>query len=521
MFQRRFYWLIILLGVMKIALGEQPPKLPSFLICITESHAAQLLGPLNQYGSELDPTPFLSKIAQQGFRHFSAYCTNGNALPSAYRLQTGKIQNSSLELNAENNFLGKYFKKLGYNTAIFGKWDWGDSPNKLGFSSWGTIEDKNIFYNPKVNTRRGTIILEGHTTDIITDLAIQWLDKQRDEQKPFFLLLVYQATQRPWIPPIRMIEKFNDEWFQVPETFFSDFSSRTPSNKYQDMNIAQDLDGVDDLFLEDWSEQNESEPKDSILAENLERMNDEQSSAWKLSWKPQNEAFAREPYNSESFAVWKFQRFFKNYLRCIFTVDENIARIFEIVNTEPNHSTHFIYTAERGRFCGEFGWFGSQWMYEPSTKIPLIFATVNAESKTSLDPEEIFLDTDLYALIKGLSTSSNPKDLNYSKNKEEKSFFFTQHTYPQPYRVTPHIGLRQGRYKIVHYYPFNEWEFYDLESDPLEKENLSNNKSKQDLFATYRKKLISKVSSKELERYYEMFSEDWRREQRSPNKKTR
>ena len=521
MFLRSFYWLSILLGVMKITLGEQQLPRPSFLICISESHAAKLWGPLNQFGSELDPTPNLSMLEQQGFRHFSAYCTNANVGKSAHSLQTGRTNHSNLDHYSEPNYLGKHFEELGYDTAIFGKWGWDNSPNQLGFSNWGTLEDEDIFYNPKINTPQGTTLLEGHTTDIITDLAIQWLEEGREDQKPFFLLLVYQGTQRPWIPPIRMIEKFNDEWFEVPETFFSDFSTRTPSNKYQDMNIVQDLDNINDLFLKGWFEQNASEVKSSILAKNLERMNDEQDSAWKLSWKPQNEAFARESHNPESLAVWKFQRFFKNYLRCIFTIDENIARIFDKLEEAPNHSTHFIYTAERGRFCGEFGWFGSQWMYEPSAKIPFIFSSINAKNKPSLDPEKIFLDTDLYPFIKRLSAPETPTELRNRKSKKEKSLFFTQHTYPKPYRVTPHIGLRQGRYKIIYYYPFNEWEFYDLESDPHEKENLSNNTSKIDLFHAFRKKLMNTAKSENIERYYDEFSEDWRREQRSPNKKSR
>jgi len=117
---------------------------------------------------------------------------------------------------------------------------------------------------------------------------------------------------------------------------------------------------------------------------------------------------------------------------------------------------------------------------------------------------------------------SNPRtDRRNRKSKKEKSLFFTQHTYPNPYRVTPHIGLRQGRYKIIYYYPFNEWEFYDLESDPHEKENLSNNTSKIDLFHAFRKKLMNTAKSENIERYYDEFSEDWRREQRSPNKKSR
>jgi len=526
MIPRSLYWSIFFLVIIRIAWSEQASKLPNFLICVSESHTAHLFGSLSRYGSELNPTPSLSKIAQQGYFHELAYCTNANQRSSAFCLQTGKTKNFDLENYAKQDFLAQQLQLLGYETAFFGGWEWDASPNELGYSSWGTLDNNHIFYNPKVKTPQGNYILEGYSTDIITDLAIRWMEEDRDLEKPFFVVLSYQATQRPWIPPVRMVEKLNNEWFDTPGSFFTDFSNRTPSNKYQDMNIAQNLHEIHDLFLVRWLDENESKKTTSILEQNLESMNDEQLSAWKLSWKPQNEAFARESYDPESLSVWKFQRFFKNYLRCLLTIDENIGRIFDKLASKPIHETHFIYTSERGRFCGEFGWFGSQWMYEPSSRIPFIFTSLNGESSPPLDPNQIFLDTDAYALIKDLTQDGEPKHLKMAREQRTKrsgtnSLLFAHDRFPSEYRVTPHIGLLHGKFKIIHYYPFDEWEFYDLEKDPFEENNLYENHSQQGLITSYKEKLIQAAKLQYLDEYTFDYSENWKRQQRSPDQKSR
>ena len=133
----------------------------------------------------------------------------------------------------------------------------------------------------------------------------------------------------------------------------------------------------------------------SIWAKNWESMNDEQKTAWGLSWKPQNEAFSREPPQGDSASIWIFQRFIKNYLRCLYAMDENIGRLINSIDPNIEGGYNFIYTSERGRLTGEFGWFGSEWMYEPSARIPLVFASSKGLSMPNIEPDNIFRDLDL------------------------------------------------------------------------------------------------------------------------------
>ncbi|MEL0113631.1 MAG: hypothetical protein VW835_18005, partial [Rickettsiales bacterium] len=97
-----------------------------------------------------------------------------------------------------------------------------------------------------------------------------------------------------------------------------------------------------------------------------EAMNDEQRSAWQLAIKPQNEAFARERPTEDFLTSWKFQRFLKNYLRCILAIDQSVGRLMDSLEPETYANLTFIYTAQKGRFTGQKGWFGCDWMYDPS-----------------------------------------------------------------------------------------------------------------------------------------------------------
>ena len=501
--------LLIVFCTFKLAVADIYKAKSNLLLCLSEDHAAHLFNSLENYGSTINPTPHLSRIAQTGYFHQLAYCTNATSRDTAFSIQTGLVKSSNLETYNHSQFIAHFFKKLGYETAFFGSWTWKKKPKIFGFSYWNILDDPEIFFNPKILDSKGARHIEGHSTDIITDLAIRWIRKERNSEKPFFVIVSYQGTRRPWIPPIRKIDHYNNEWFESPDNFFTNFTTRTPANKYQRMNIAQDLDIINDLFLNNPSEENITATSSTILSKNLVSMNDEQKSAWKLAWKPQNEAFDRESHSDESLAIWKFQRFFKNYLRCILAMDENIGRLVESIPIIEKNGLNFIYTSERGRFTGEFGWFGSEWMYEPSARVPLILSSFQGTNFPEIASDKLFLDIDLYNLMRNWS---------YSLRNE---FYFTHYDYPGKYSVCPHRGLRKERYKIIHYYPFNEWEFYDLIIDPKEEENLYRQNAYNTLIKEYKELLNEYTDHTAVHEPRVLFPETWKRAQRSPNKKTR
>ncbi len=526
MIKRCLWYLFICLSTGQVVFADEQGQSPNLVVCISDNHATSLLGSLDLKGSSINPTPQLTRIIQSGFSHPLAYCTNSNSGKTAFPLLSGLPKHDRIKQVPGKELLPEYLNSTGYECAFFGSWTSSKDPQDFGFSSWQILKDSQIFFNPEIKSSSRNQIIEGHTTDVITDLAIRWLKRRGNNKKPFFMLVSYQATQRPWIPPVRMISKYNNEWFSTPDNFFTDFNERTPANKYQQMNIYRDLDPQHDLFLYNRSDKNITDTDISILEKNINSMNDEQKSAWTLSWKPQNEAFARESPEEDALAIFKYQRFLKNYLRCLLALDENIGRLFDSTKDVSNKQSYFMYLSERGSFTGEFGWFGNQWMYEPSSRIPFIFSSINGSKPSPFDPNKPFADTDFYQFIKNLcGTLKDEKNTGsnevYNLISPDKDIYFTQNIYPGKYHVAHHHGLRKGKYKIIHYHSFNEWEFYDLEDDPHEEKNLVTSPDLKETIREYRDLLKQAAESSNYSLHKKEFPEDWKRIQRSPDKKTR
>ena len=81
--------------------------------------------------------------------------------------------------------LPKLLQSAGYQTAIIGKWHLKSDPT--GFDVWKILVDQGRYYNPVFIDKGTKVQLEGYVTDVITDLAIDYLDG-RDESKPFAYL---------------------------------------------------------------------------------------------------------------------------------------------------------------------------------------------------------------------------------------------------------------------------------------------------------------------------------------------
>jgi arylsulfatase A-like enzyme len=134
-------------------------------------------------------------------------------------------------------------------------------------------------------------------------------------------------------------------------------------------------------------------------------MNEEQKTAWGLSWKPQNEAFSRESPQGESVSVWMFQRFIKNYLRCLYAMDENIGRLIDSMDSNVEEGYNFIYTSERGDLPVNSDGLAANGCMNQALVFPWYLQTFEGLNTPVFKTEEIFRDFDLYSLIKNLGKS--------------------------------------------------------------------------------------------------------------------
>ncbi|MEM9660169.1 MAG: sulfatase, partial [Planctomycetota bacterium] len=364
---------------------------PNIVFIFSDDHCEQAL---SAYDKSRTTTPNLDRIANEGMRFTRCYVTNSICGPSRAVIQTGKYSHLNGFLQNGDNFDGgqqtfpKLLKKVGYETAVVGKWHLKSTPE--GFDYFDVLMGQGPYYNPPMKTRdeAGEVVVRkhtGYTTDIITDKTIRWLDEQRDKSKPFMLMFQHKAPHRNWQPPERYLTWLDDETIAEPETLWDDYADRATPASNQTMTIRQHLND-NDLKL--------TPPRN---------FTDEQRAAWDAAYGPKNEAFLkqRDDMTEEELVRWKYQRYVKDYLRCVRAMDDGVGRVLDYLDdNDLADDTVVIYSSDQGWYLGEHGWYDKRWMYEESLKTPLLArwperikpGSINNDITSNLDFAETFLD---------------------------------------------------------------------------------------------------------------------------------
>ena len=489
-------------------------------LCLSQTHAISSISSYGGRYQEFNVTPHLDRIATEGVLFKNAFTSQGSAKLTLATILTGtKSTHTQLAKSGLNDTqsIQRLFQVLGYQTAFFGKWPFKLLPKN--FDYWEILEDSTEIYNPKILSPHSTHEIEGHATDVITDRTIAWINEQNNTEKPVFLITFFNGTLKPWIPPIRFLELYNDRLLPEPETLHTDYSGKAPPSRYQEVEILRNLDLVSDLFVE-----TDEKSLEISTALNLakptpfDRLNDEQLSAWQLGIRPQNEAFVRLNRDSDDDLNWKYQRFAKNYLRCVHAIDENIGRLYNtIIQEGMTTDWTFIYSACQGNFLGENGWFSGSWIYEPTIQIPLII-TGSKYPKNKKYNASIQV-TDLYPTL--LSQNIEGKRLipilDENSSGNQNILYFEHCIFPDINMVAKHYGIRTDRHKLIHYHQFNEWELFDLKKDPSEQNNIFDRTENESLVSHLTKLLLHERRKQGYDNLTEPMPEEWRRIYRGPN----
>ena len=439
-------------------------KRPNILFIMSDDHGYQAI---SAYGSKVNKTPNIDRIANAGMRFDRCFVTNSICGPSRAVILTGKYSHlngfatNGNRFNGEQQHVGKLLQTAGYQTAVVGKWHLGTTPT--GFDYYHVLKGQGPYYNPPMLTSDGPINHTGYTTDIITDEALKWLKDKRDPDKPFYLMYQHKAPHRNWQPGPKYIDKYNDVTIPEPETLYDDYSGRGPAAKSQAMTVDRHL-SEHDLKL---SKQNA-------------RFTPEQQRVWDKAYGKKNQEFKAAKLEGKALTQWKYQRYAKDYLRCIDSVDENVGRVLDYLEeTGLDENTIVIYTSDQGWYLGEHGWYDKRWMYEESFRTPCIVkwpgVTQPGSSNMSLSMNLDFAETFLEIANAQIPDDMQGKSLvPILKGKEpadwRKSVYYRYYEYPGAHSVRKHYGVRNSRFKLIHFYEpdLNEWELFDLQSDPNE-----------------------------------------------------
>lgn len=440
---------------------------PNIVLILTDDHGAQAI---SAYGSTINQTPRIDEIAQLGVRFDDCFVTNSLCSPSRASILTGTYSHINgvttlvTPIEAGQPTFIAQLHEAGYKTAMIGKWHMGDGEyhNPQGFDYWDVILEQGVYWNPQLLSVDGLRTVDGYATDIFTDLALNWLDSL-DGDEPWCVLLYHKAPHRPWNPHPRHAELFTDP-VPVPWNFDDDYATRSSSVRRALLRLADNL-NVEDLKVP---------PPDGL--------------------------------NYEQLALWKYQRFMQDYLRCVAAVDENVGRVIDWLRSHGQFDdTLLMYASDQGFFLGEHGWFDKRLMFEESLRMPLVMSYPRAIAPgqvhdgivTNVDFAQTILEAAGVAAHPRMQGRSFWGDITDGVSAEPPAegvyYRYWEHD-DKFHRAPAHYGYRTKRYKLIYYYNDGlgqpgtgafiypgEWELYDLASDPYEMHNVINDPAYADI----------------------------------------
>jgi len=460
---------------------------------MTDDHTAQMM---SCYDKRYMETPNLDRIANDGVRFTNSFVANSLSGPSRACMITGKhscenkfYDNSTCVFDSSQQTFPKLLQKAGYQTALIGKWHLESLPT--GFTYWEIVPGQGDYYNPDFITQTNdTIQKHGYITNLITDDALDWMENKRDKEKPFCLLIHHKAIHRNWMADTCNLALYEDKEFALPDNFFDDYNGREAAAA-QEMSIVKDMDMIYDLKM--LRPDKESRLK-SLYESFIGRMDEGQRAAWDAFYGPVIDDFYQKNPQGKDLANWKFQRYMRDYMKTVKSLDDNVGRVLDYL--EENgllDNTLVVYTSDQGFYMGEHGWFDKRFMYEESMRTPLIMR-LPKEFDRKGDITEMVQNIDYAPTFLELAGVKVPDDIQgvslLPLLKGEKpagwrrSLYYHFYEYPAEHMVKRHYGVRTDRYKLIHFYnDIDAWELYDLEKDPAEMHNVINDPAYSEVLA--------------------------------------
>ena len=512
MSQRLFIRLIascLLLASYGITAAQQasvPPRKPNIILIVSDDHAYQAI---SAYQQTLIHTPNIDRIGAGGAIMRKAYVTNSVCSPSRAVILTGKyshlngLRDNGTYFDSTQQTFPKILQQQGYKTAVIGKWHLWSMPT--GFDYWNILPAQGHYYNPDFIKMGKDTAYTGYVTDVITDLSLAWINQNKDQ--PFCLLLYNKAPHRNWMPPLKYLDEFNNRTFPLPANFYDDYANRFGLQR-QHITVAQDLDlKYDSKIVCDTCQPtaiNAWAPAE--FQREIERLTPTEKKFWDSAYAREQVGF-KKIKTADERVRFQFQRYMEDYLRCIHSVDDNVGRVLNYVDsTGLSNNTIIIYMSDQGFYLGEHGLYDKRFMYEESFRTPMLIrypGTIPGGQNIN----NYALNLDIAPTLLDLAGVTVPGDMQgvsmkqlLTKGKKQpwrQEIYY--HYYEKSFGLTPHYGIKTRQYKLMHFYgAINTWELYDLRKDPGEMRNLY----------TYKKYAVLVKQLTERLRYWQRYYKD-------------
>ena len=441
---------------------------------MSDDHASHAM---SCYGSRINRTPHLDRIAEGGMRFDNCFCTNSICTPSRAAILAGTHNHvngvTTLATPMDNRIdtFPKILRGAGYQTAVYGKWHLGQGPEHCpaGFDDWAVLPGQGLYHNPEFifagpdGGERRTV--HGYVTDLITDMSLNWLEN-RDQDRPFCLLYHHKAPHRHWEPDEKHASMYLNEEIPEPETLYDTYENRAKAAEAAMMRVGLNND--------------------------------------------RHDLKAQLNYGMPEMELrkWAYQRYIKDYLRVIASIDDNVGRVLDYLDNQGiADNTIVVYTSDQGFFLGDHGWYDKRFMYEESLRMPFVIrypeeiqaGSVNTDVVTNVDFASTFLDlagVDVPEEFQG--TSFRRLLQGETPDDWQEAMYYRYWMNRAHHNVAAHYGVRNKQYKLIYYFYDGmdqpgtddrmfagpggahldlddlepEWELFDLEKDPLEMNNV-------------------------------------------------
>ncbi|MDH3583197.1 MAG: sulfatase [Phycisphaerae bacterium] len=448
------------LAAAQFLLAANAPRPPNILFIMADDHASEAIGAYGSWLKDFVRTPTIDRLAHEGIRLTNVCCNNSICSPSRASILTGQYshKNGVLGLNgtidADSPWVSAELQKSGYQTAVFGKWHLRSRPR--GFDAFKVTKGQGAWFDPTFYTESsgwypkskkqpvtGVEKARGYSSDVYTDAALAWL-KTRDRQRPFCAMLHFKAPHHSYEYPARHDDLLADVLIPEPPSLHERIDELSPRLK-----------GPHRWHLT------------RRYAYFDRHVNDTHPPMW-----------PHDKSSEKSRASAAYQHLIHKYIRCVAAVDENIGRVVKHLEAEGSlDDTVVIYTSDQGYWLGQHGLYDKRLILEESLKMPLI-VRYPKEIRGNSVSELLCSNVDFAPTLLDFAGTPVPADM---QGRSLRPLLRGQQ--PKDWRSAvwyaywsaghPHWGVRTLRHKLIKFPGTSDIEFYDLEKDPNEMNNLA------------------------------------------------
>ena len=497
-----------LLSLLSIGLCLLPyvasAKRPNIVFMFSDDHACNAISAYpGGLFDKIAPTPNIDRIATEGMLFENSFCANSICGPSRANILTGKhshlngfLDNNSSYFDGKQQTFPQLLRDTGYQVAMIGKWHLHSHP--VGFDFWRILPGQGAYYNPdfiEMDGSRQRYV--GHCNDLVTDFGIKWMAEDRDTEKPFVAMIQFKAPHRNWSAAERHLNLFKGVQMPEPKTLFDDYANRSKVLAEHAMGIDKHMYWGHDMKFHGQN-QFPDHFSSGIVNRQYERMNEEQKKAWDEAYQPENDKFIADmkagALSKRDIVRWKYQRYVKDYLKSIASVDEGVGRVLKFLDDSGlAENTIVIYSSDQGFYLGEHGWYDKRWMFEESFKMPFIIrwpGVIKPGSRT----KALIQNIDYGPTFLNICGADVPGDMQgrsivplLEKPDNWREALYYAYYGERTHQVARHDGIRTERHTLFYVPKYQEWQLFDNDKDPQQMKSVHGDPEYADVLSRLQK----------------------------------